>query len=102
MFKKSKEPSNLTKYDWKMLATLIFLNFSLTMMCISFYGLYYHGKYTGFKAYMKLNEKRYAVLKEILKDYDSELRLRGMEWDYSMKQGIGAELVPEDKTNKGK
>ena len=100
MFKKSKEPSNLTSYDWKMLTTLIFLNFSLTMMCISFYGLYYHGKYTGFKAYMKLNEKRYAVLKEILKDYDSELRLRGMEWDYATKHGIGAELVP-NKT-KGK
>ena len=40
-------------------------------------------------------KKRYAVLKEILKDYDSELRLRGMEWDYSMKGGIGAELVPK-------
>ena len=100
MFKKSKEPSNLTRYDWKMLATLIFLNFSLTMMCISFYGLYYHGKYTGFKAYMKLNEKRYAVLKEILKDYDSELRLRGMEWDYATKHGIGAELVPNKEVNK--
>ena len=32
----------------------------------------------------------------------ASLRLRGMEWDYSQKEGIGAELVPEDKTNKGK
>ena len=30
------------------------------------------------------------------------LKLRGMEWDYATKEGIGAELVPEDKTNKGK
>ena len=102
MFKKSKEPSNLTTYDWKMLFALVFCSMSLSILATSLFGLYYLGRYTKFQDYMKLNEKRYAVLKEILKDYDSELRLRGMEWDYSMKQGIGAEVVPEDKTNKGK
>ena len=101
MFKKSKEPSNLTSYDWKMLFALVFCAMSLSILSTSLFGLYYLGRYTKFQDYMKLNEKRYAVLKEILKDYDSELRLRGMEWDYSMKQGIGAELVP-NKTTKGK
>ena len=72
-------------------------------MAISFFGLYYHEKDTlKFKAYMKMNEKRYAVLKEIVKDYDSELRLRGMEWDYATKEGIGAELVPEEEIKKEK
>ena len=94
--------SNLTYYDRKFIATIVFVNFGLTMLVVSLFGQYYLGRYTKFKDYMKMNEKRYAVLKEILKDYDSELRLRGMEWDYSQKEGIGAELVPEDKTNKGK
>ena len=51
---------------------------------------------------MDKTNRRLAILKEVLKDHDSELRLRGLEWDYSQKEGIGAELVPEDKTNKGK
>ena len=102
MFKKSKEPSNLTRYDWKLLSALIFCSMSLSILATSLFGLYYLGKYTKFQDYMKLNEKRYAVLKDILKDYDSELRLRGMEWDYSMKEGIGAELVPEKEIKKGK
>ena len=95
MFKKSKEPSNLTKYDWKMLFALVFCSMSLSVLATSLFGLYYYEKTIDFKAYMKMNEKRYAVLKEILKDYDSELRLRGLEWDYSQKEGIGAELVPK-------
>ena len=94
--------SNLTSYDKKFIACVVSTGMSMTILAISLFGLYYHGKYTNFKAYMKMNERRYAVLKEILKDYDSELRLRGLEWDYSQKEGIGAELVPEDKTNKGK
>ena len=98
----SDKKFNLTKSDKNFRATLVFTNFSLTMLVVSLFGLYYYGRYTNFKAYMKMNEKRYAVLKEILKDYDSEMRLRGLEWDYAQKEGIGAELVPEDKTNKSK
>ena len=94
--------SNLTSYDRKFIASLVFINFGLTMLVVSLFGLYYHGKYTGWKAYMAKNEKKLAVLKEILKDYDSELRLRGMEWDYATKEGIGAELVPEEEIKKGK
>ena len=94
--------SNLTSYDRKFIACVVSTGMSMTILAISLFGLYYYKKTTDFKAYMKMNEKRYAVLKEILKEYDSELRLRGLEWDYSQKEGIGAELVPEDKTNKGK
>ena len=100
MFKKSKEPSNLTRYDWKLLSALIFCSMSLSILSTSLFGLYYLERYTKFQDYLKLNEKRYAVLKEILKDYDSELRLRGMEWDYATKHGIGAEVVPNKEVNK--
>ena len=94
--------SNLTNYDRKFIAALIAVNFSLTMLAISLFGLYYYEKEIKFKEYMKLNEKRYAILKSLLKDYDSEMKLRGLEWDYATKEGIGAELVPKEKTNTGK
>ena len=94
--------SNLTSYDRKFIACVVSTGMSMTILAISLFGLYYHGKYTNFKAYMKMNEKRYAVVKEILKNYDSELRLRGMEWDYTTKGGIGAELVPEEEIKKEK
>ena len=94
--------SHLTSYDRKFIAAIVFATMSMTILAISLFGLYYHGKYTNFKAYMKMNEKRYAILKSLLKDYDSEMKLRGLEWDYATKEGIGAELVPEDKTKKGK
>ncbi len=94
--------TNLTNYDRKFIASLVFAQFGLVMMAISFFGLYYLNQYTAFQDYIKLNEKRYAVVKEILKDHDSELRLRGMEWNYSIKEGIGAELVPEEEIKKNK
>ena len=94
--------TNLTSYDRKFIACVVSTGMSMTILAISLFGLYYHGKYTGWKAYMAKNDKKLAILREVLKEYDSELRLRGMEWDYSQKEGIGAELVPEDKTNKGK
>ena len=102
MFKKSKEPSNLTSYDKKFIAAVVSTGMSMTILAVSLFGLYYHGKYTNFKAYMKLNEKRYAILKSLLKDYDSEMKLRGLEWDYATKEGIGAELVPEEEIKKEK
>ena len=94
--------SNLTSYDRKFIACIVFCAMSLGILSTSLFGLYYLERYTNFQDYMKLNEKRYAVLKEIVKDYDSELRLRGMEWDYATKEGIGAELVPEGEIKKGK
>ena len=42
MFKKSKEPSNLTKYDWKMLFALVFCSMSLSISSQPvLFGLYY-------------------------------------------------------------
>ena len=94
--------TNLTNYDRKFIATLIFLNFGLTMLVVSIFGLYYYEKEIKFKEYMERNEKRLATLREVFKDHDSELKLRGMEWDYSQKEGIGAELVPEEGIKKEK
>ena len=94
--------SNLTSYDRKFIATIVFAHMSMTILAISLFGLYYYEKTVRFKGYMDKTNRRLAILKEVLKDHDSELRLRGLEWDYSQKEGIGAELVPEDKTNKGK
>ena len=57
--------SNLTSYDRRFIASLVFAHFGLVMMAISFFGLYYHNRYTGFKAYMAKMNKKIAILKEI-------------------------------------
>ena len=94
--------SHLTSYDRKFIAAIVFVNFSLTMLVVSLFGLYYYEKEIDFKAYVVKMEKRLTILRKIAEKYDENLKLRGMEWDYSQKEGIGAELVPEDKTKKGK
>ncbi len=58
-------------------------------MGISFFGLYYHNKYTEWEAYMEQNERKLKILKEHVEKYNSDLKLRGMEWDYGLK-GVGA------------
>ena len=94
--------SNLTSYDRKFIASLVFAHFGLVIMAISFFGLYYYEKEVKWEEYMDKTNKRLAILKDVLKDHDSELRLRGLEWDYSQKEGIGAELVPEEGIKKEK
>ncbi len=83
------EQSNLTKYDKKFIAVLLALQFSLNLMGISFFGLYYHNKYTGFKAYQQKMDHKLEILKKHAEKYNSNLKIRGMEWDYGLK-GIGA------------
>ena len=55
--------SNLTSYDRKFIACIVFCAMSLGILSTSLFGLYYLERYTNFQDYMKLNEKRYAVLK---------------------------------------
>ncbi len=83
------EKSNLTRYDKKFIAVLLFVHFGFTMCCISFFGLYYHNKYTGFKAYQEKMNHKIEILKKLSEKYNSNLKLRGMEWDYGLK-GVGA------------
>ena len=83
------EKSNLTTYDKKFIATLIFLHFSLTLMGISFFGLHYYNRTTRWEAYMKKMNYKLKILKGLSEKYNSNLKLRGMEWDYGLK-GVGA------------
>ena len=88
------QKSNLTKYDKKFIATLIFLHFSLTLLGISLFGLHYYNRTTQWEAYMEQNERKLKVLKEHVEKYNSDLKLRGMEWDYGLK-GVGASEAKE-------
>ncbi len=83
------EKSNLTKYDKKFIATLIFMHFGFTLLGISLFGLHYYNRETEWEAYMQKTEKKLKVLKKLSEKYNSDLKLRGMEWDYGLK-GVGA------------
>ncbi len=83
------EKSNLTKYDKKFIVALLFMHFGFTMCCISFYGLYYYNKTTQWEAYMKKTQHKLEILKKHAEKYNSNLKVKGMAWDYGLK-GVGA------------
>ena len=83
------QKSNLTRYDKKFIATLIFMHFGFTLLGISLFGLHYYNRETRWEAYMEQNERKLKVLKKHIEKYNSDLKLRGMEWDYGLK-GVGA------------
>ena len=80
--------SNLTSYDRKFIASLVFAHFGLVIMAISFFGLYYYekvGTQNGKNIWIKQMKSVMLFLKDDIKrPRFSELRLAGaMEWDYS-------------------
>ena len=88
-----------TKQDKKFIAVLMFLQTSVLLMGISLFGLYYSNKITQWRAYMADTHRKLKVLREISEKYDSDIKLKQLEWDYSI-QGIGAEeYKPKKKTN---
>ncbi len=88
------EKSNLTKYDKKFITALLFMHFGFTMCCISFYGLYYYNRITRWESYVKDTNHKLEILKKHAEKYNSDLKLRGMEWDYGLK-GVGASEAKE-------
>ena len=59
--------SNLTSYDKKFIACIVFCAMSLGILSTSLFGLYYLERYTNFQDYMKLNEKEICCLKRDIK-----------------------------------
>ena len=83
------QKSNLTKYDKKFIATLLFMHFGFTLLGISLFGLHYYNRETRWEAYIEKMNYKLKILKEHVEKYNSDLKLRGMEWDYGLK-GVGA------------
>ena len=89
----------MSKQDKKFIAVLMLFQTSILLMGISFFGLYYANKITKTKAYMIDMNRKLKVLRDISEQYDSDMKLKQMEWDYSI-QGIGAEEYKlKKKTN---
>ena len=91
----------MSKQDKKFIAVLMLFQTSILLMGISLFGLYYSNKIAQWRSYMTNMNKKLKILREISEQYDSDMKLKQMEWDYSI-QGIGAEeykLKKKTKTN---
>ena len=50
--------SNLTSYDKRFIATLIFMHFGLTLLGISLFGLHYYNREVRWEAHLQENESQ--------------------------------------------
>ena len=89
----------MSKQDKKFIAILMLFQTSILLMGISFFGLYYANRISKWRSYMTNMNKKLKILREISEQYDSDMKLKQMEWDYSI-QGIGAEEYKLKKKTK--
>ena len=80
----------MSRQDKKFFLALAFCQTGLIVFAISIFGLYYSEQITQWRTYMADTNSKLKMLREISEQYDSDMKLRQLEWDYSI-QGIGAE-----------
>ena len=89
----------MSKQDKRFFLALAFCQVGLVIFAISMFGFYYSERITKTRQFMANTNRKLKILRDISEQYDSDMKLKQMEWDYSI-QGIGAEEYKLKKKDK--